>query len=72
MKRTGGNQKIDIVLDSTGLKVFGEGEMYCFKTAFGDRLQNRLLATQAVEVGIKCNILNQFQQLGRPDSYAED
>ena len=49
-----------------------ETMMYCFKTAFGGRLQNRLLTTQAVEVGIKCNILNQFQQLGRPGSYAED
>jgi hypothetical protein len=46
-----------------------ETMMYCFKTAFGDKLQNRLLETQATEVGIKCNILNQWRQFGRAESY---
>lgn len=51
------------------VRSLAETMMYCFKTEFGDKLQNRLFNTQALEVGIKCNILNEFRMLGRAISY---
>lgn len=51
------------------VRSLAETMMYCFKTAFGAQLQNRSLETQAVEVGIKCNILNKFRTFGKPESY---
>lgn len=47
-----------------------ETGMYRYKTIFDDRLTSRDTEQQAIEVQIKCKILNQMVHLGMPDSYA--
>ena len=47
-----------------------ENAFFRFKTIFGDRMQARGADAQAVEARLACNILNQFTELGRPESYA--
>ena len=47
-----------------------ENAFFRFKTIFGDRMQARGVDAQAVEARLACNILNQFTELGRPESYA--
>ena len=46
-----------------------ENTMYRYKAIFGDRLASREFAHQAVEVFIKCSILNRMNALGMPESY---
>lgn len=46
-----------------------ETAMFRYKTAFGDRLSARLLATQTTEALICCAALNRMTHLGMPDSY---
>ena len=36
------------------------------KGTFGDRLKNRVFATQRTEIRLRCEILNRFTQLGLP------
>lgn len=45
-----------------------ETSMYRLKQAFGNRLKNKAFATQQVEARLRCKLLNQFTQLGMPDS----
>jgi hypothetical protein len=43
--------------------------MYRYKTLLGDRLTSRKQSTQATEVRIKIDVLNQMIELGMPKSY---
>ena len=36
------------------------------KGTFGDRLKNRVFATERTEIRLRCEILNPFTQLGLP------
>jgi transposase len=47
-----------------------ETTMYRLKVIFGDRLRGRTFESQAVEMFIRCSILNRMTALGMPDSYA--
>jgi hypothetical protein len=49
-----------------------ETGVYRFKTIFGDRLDARTFARQAVEVFVKCAALNTMMRLGMPESYRVD
>ena len=44
-----------------------ESAMYRLKTIFGGKLKNRKLLPQKTESRLRCRILNQFIQLGRPN-----
>lgn len=46
-----------------------ETAMFRYKTQFGDKPLARSIANQKIEAAINCMILNQFNKLGRPDSY---
>lgn len=46
-----------------------ETTMFRLKTIFGDRVSARSFAGQATQVLVRCAILNQMVQVGRPDSY---
>lgn len=43
-----------------------ETAMYRLKANFGDRLKNRKLPNQAVEVALRCKLLNSFVAIGMP------
>jgi hypothetical protein len=43
-----------------------ETAMYRIKCRFGEKLKNRVLATQRTETRLRCKILNHFTQLGMP------
>ena len=47
-----------------------ENTMFRYKTAFGERVSFRAKDSQRTETLVKCNILNAFQTLGAPESYA--
>jgi IS5 family transposase len=49
-----------------------ETTMFRFKTIFGDRVRRQRWENQAVEILLKCALLNQMFQLGSPDSYKLD
>lgn len=46
-----------------------ETAMCRYKTIFGSKLSTRLMCSQMVETTLRCNILNQFIQHCKPDSY---
>jgi hypothetical protein len=43
--------------------------MFRYKTIHGPELKSRTMENQKTEVKIKCNILNVFINLTKPDSY---
>lgn len=47
-----------------------ENTVFRYKKTFTDKPQAYLLKNQAIEVSLKCNILNKFLALGRPVTYA--
>ena len=47
-----------------------ETTIFRIKTIFGDKLGARQFAAQAVELFIRCAVLNRMTHLGMPDSYA--
>ncbi|MFT4840905.1 MAG: hypothetical protein ACI8UD_001959 [Planctomycetota bacterium] len=73
--------RIDLVIDSSGLGIFGEGEWAAVKQGgkgirgwkklhLGDRLHARDADGQSVEARLAGNILNRMTELGMPASYA--
>ena len=46
-----------------------ETTMFRWKTQFGDKLSARALETQATQVMLRCQVLNQMIRLGKPQSY---
>lgn len=46
-----------------------ETTMYRMKRIFGDRLSDKTVPHQKVEVAVKCKILNMMTHMGMPDSY---
>lgn len=46
-----------------------ETTMFRLKSIFGDRVSARSFDGQAVQILIRCSILNRMTELGRPDSY---
>lgn len=64
IRRTGRKAwKIDV---DYHIRSLGETVMHRLKTAFGGKLKNRKLHNQKTEAAIRCRVLNQFTQLGRP------
>lgn len=55
--------KIDVGYHTRSL---AETAMYRLKAAFGDKLRNRKPPNQKTEARLRCAILNQFTQLGKP------
>lgn len=45
-----------------------ETTMFRLKTIFGDHLQSRLFENQATEMFIRCRVLNQMNEMGKPES----
>jgi hypothetical protein len=53
---------LHLLVDSTGLKIYGEGEW------LGRKLQARTLSNQKTEAKIGCNVLNRMAGFGMPAS----
>lgn len=47
-----------------------ETAMYRLKVMLGDKLRGRKFSNQAIELFVKCAILNKMSELGLPESYA--
>lgn len=47
-----------------------ENQIFRLKTIFGERVSARKFAGQAVQMLVRCRVLNQMTYLGMPDSYA--
>ena len=63
---------IDLIVDSTGLKILGCGSnpFFRYKSVLGGGLKARQGKAQRREVAIGCHILNRMAELGRPKSCA--
>ena len=61
-----------LIVDSTGLKVCGQGEnvFFRYQTILGGRLRAKREEAQEWEAAISCAVLNRMLALGRPQSYS--
>jgi hypothetical protein len=57
-----------LVIDSTGLKIFGEGELYRVKQLFGGHLTLRDYDVQVGEAMAMNHALNKITRAGMPES----